>query len=312
MGKTQRKPPHAAVGSTSGRKWGINLSAQNGSYLIAVLVVLIGVWRMSSPLHYLSPSDENLKEVFFGNEPWLILCTNGSSVDSVFEGTSRAHKAVKFGVLDCAAPLPSKKSTFDRLNLNTQVTPPVMFFAAYGRDPKQLSSKLLRNQYALRKELTALTKLHAATVKDSASLHRKCLKKARCALVLAGKPLDEKAIQAVNKAGDASPSFSWVILDSTKVKLRKPSEKDIGLPKYFPGVNRLLLLGETVTNGSSMLEAAPFLGRFDEDGVFPFVNTFAPSGQGKKIDRDGLALLKRKPPTQAYRGESALLCGGNC
>jgi hypothetical protein len=126
------------------------------------------------------------------------------------------------------------------------------------------------------------------------------LKKTWCALVLSGKSLDEKAIQAVNKASEASPAFSWVILDSTKVKLRKPSEKDIGLPKYVPGMHRLLLLGNA-TDGSSMLEASPFLGRFDEDGVLPFVITNSPSVRGKKIDRNGLALMKRKPPTQAYR-----------
>jgi hypothetical protein len=66
--------------------------------------------------------------VFFGRDPWLILCTNGSSIDTVFEGTSRAEKSVKFGSLDCSSQLPSKKTVFERLALNQEVSQPILFF----------------------------------------------------------------------------------------------------------------------------------------------------------------------------------------
>lgn len=121
-------------------------------------------------------------QVFFGQEPWMVLCSNGSAVDSVFESVSRKDTHVNFAVLDCAAQLPSKKNTFQRLKLNEMVTPPVMFFSGYGKDPKQLPSKLLRNEYVFRKEITALTKLKAVKVKDTNKLYKKCLRKGRVSI----------------------------------------------------------------------------------------------------------------------------------
>ena len=88
---------------------------------------------------FLSPTEDRLKDVFFGREPWLVLCDTNGTVDSVFEAVSRRDKGVKFGVLDCAAQLPSKKSTFERLKLNQNAGNPVLFFSGFGRDPKQAS-----------------------------------------------------------------------------------------------------------------------------------------------------------------------------
>jgi len=69
--------------------------------LAAVLLALYVAWRLNASLQYLDPSEERLKDVFFGREPWLVICNDGSSpVDSVFEGTSRREKGVSFGVLD--------------------------------------------------------------------------------------------------------------------------------------------------------------------------------------------------------------------
>ena len=246
-------------------------------------------------------------QVFFGREPWIVLCSNGESVDPVFEATSRKEKGVSFGVLDCGAQLPSKKSTFERLKLNANVPGPVLFFAGYGRDPKQLPTKLLRNQYVLRKELTALTKTHATKIKDTTQPYRKCLKKGKCGLVLAGGELDPGSVAALNEASDASPDFSWVILDASKFKLRKPSEKDIGLPK-FTGTHRALLLkpsasqkGETLT-----LSAAPYLGAFAKGALMEFVEAFQTqeSSDWKQVDSESLAIMKRKLAPQ-YRAASS-------
>jgi hypothetical protein len=126
-----------------------------------------------------------------------------------------------------------------------------------------------------------------------------------CALVLAGGELDAAAMRAVNKGYEALPHFSWVILDSNQYKLRKPSEKDIGMRKYQgPGSHRLLMLGNNEGREGSTLSALPFLGAFEEDKVESFVKTFneslSVSGM-KQIDPEALAIMKRKLQTQ-YRG----------
>jgi len=303
--------------------------------LVAILLALYVAWRLNSSLQYLDPSEDRLKDVFFGREPWLVLCNDGStSVDSVFEGTSRKEKGVSFGVLDCAKQLPSKKTTLERLKLNPNVAGPVLFFAGYGRDPKQLPAKLLRDQYTLRRELTALTKMHAAKVKDSNTLYRKCLKKGKCGLVLAGAPLEGAALATLNAASDASSDVSWVVVDGTKLKLRKPSEKDLGLRKYEPGAHRVLLLqpAQTALGAPAMLNAQPYDGPFAESALTAFLETMSGRSEFEAtVDPEvraarvlvlfrfasfyflfkfppfvqSLALMKRKAPSPQYRAPAA-------
>lgn len=139
-GKVPLKPK-SAVEST--KKISVAGLSQNRSLLGgAVIAVVAGVvwWLLSAPIKYLDSHDDRLKDVFFGRSPHLVLCTNGSSVDTVFQSASRNEKNVVFSVLDCSAKLPSGKSTFERLDLNQDVTLPIMFFTGYGRDPKQLPS----------------------------------------------------------------------------------------------------------------------------------------------------------------------------
>lgn len=226
----------------------------------------------------------------------------------MFEGTSRKEKGVSFGVLDCAKTLPSKKTTFERLKLNSAVTGPVLFFAGYGRDPKQLPAKLLRNQYTLRREITALTKMHASKVKDSNTLFSKCLKKGKCGLVLAGAPMEGSALATLNAASDASPDTSWVVVDATKLKLRKPSEKDLGMRKYEPNTHRVLLLqpAEEVEGSPAMLDAQPYDGPFAESALTAFLESMKERSEFEaKVDPEALALMKRKPPTPQYRAPAA-------
>lgn len=300
--KVKSRPPSSAVHPAAASP-----QEQQKKYLGLIAGVALLAWaiyKFSSPVVFLSPTEDRLKDVFFGREPWLVLCDTNGTVDSVFEAVSRRDKGVKFGVLDCAAQLPSKKSTFERLKLNQNAGNPVLFFSGFGRDPRQLPTKLLRNQYVLRKEITALTKLKAAKVKSSTELYKKCLKKGKCGLVLAGGPLEGVALKAMDRANADFPSMNWVILDSTKLKLRKPSEKDIGLRKYQgPGSHRLIVFGDSKgSDGEAvpMLDAHPFLGPFTEEAVVNFVANFSAFGS-TKVDPEGLSVMKRKPPQPTYR-----------
>jgi hypothetical protein len=308
MGVKKAYKPSSAIKKNSDKSVIEKLST-NQKYGIGAMVGLLAIYvgyLLTSTIHYLNPTDARLKEVFFGNEPWIVLCDDGSAVDSVFESVSRKETGVKFGVLDCAAQLPSKKTTFQRLKLNEAASKPAMFFSGYGRDPKQLPAKLLRNQYVFRKEITALTRLPAVKIKDTTKLYKKCLKNGQCALVLAGGEMDAEAVRAVNKGAEARPEFSWVILDSNQYKLRKPSEKDIGMKKFQgSGQHRLLLLGNNDGSDGATLSASPFLGSFEEDAVADFVRKFNESDTSlKQIDPEALAIMKRKLQQQ-YRAPTA-------
>jgi hypothetical protein len=191
---------------------------------------------------------------------------------------------------------------------------PIFFYLpGYNREPKQLPSKLLRNQYVLRKEITALTKVHAAYVKETRTLKKVCLKRGNCGIFFSGKPLDEGALQTLNRVSDSNPSFSWIIIDSSKVKLRKPSEKELGLRKFVPGTHRLLMIGNVTSDVDSKATAiaSSLSGAFTEEAVFKFVVDFVkdpsrsdPSRSVHQIDPEGLSIMKRKAATQ-YRTSTA-------
>ena len=225
--------------------------------------------------------------------------------------TSRKKKDVSFGVLDCAKQLPSKKTTIQRLKLNQYVNGPLMFFSGYGRDIKQLPEKLLRNEYSLQKQLTAETAIHAAKVRDTEGLIKKCLKKTPCALLLAGGDLDPGAVKTLNAASDATKTISWVYLDASKVKFGgsgdRYSEKDLNLRKFMPGEHRLLMLGtytgpmeaDDEEEPGPMLFAKPYYGSFLEEPVTEFAVSYSQDSQEDESEPFSIRLLdlaKRRPP----------------
>lgn len=205
------------------------------------------------------------------------------------------------------------------MKINQYVNKPIMFFSGYGRDVKQLPEKLLRSEYALQKQLTAETAIHAAKVRDTETLIKKCLKKTPCAIVLAGGALDPGAVKTLNVASDATTSVSWVHLDASKVKFSGSgsslSEKDLNLRKFTPGVHRLLMLGTytgpTETSGDEatgpMLFAKPYYGSFSEEQVTEFAVAYTQDSQEDESEPFSISLLeltKRRPlqiPRQTCR-----------
>ena len=284
----------------------------------ACIIALYVAYLLNSPLHYLDPSSTRLKEVFYGRQPWIILCNdNDKPVPSVFEATSRKKKDVSFGVLNCAKKLPSEKTTYERLKLNQYEKKPIMFFSGYGRDVKQLKESLLRNEYALQKQLTHETKVHAAKVRDTEGFIKKCLKKTPCALVLTGADLDSdlEALKVMNVASDASPSIKWVYVDASKLRFSssgsKLSEKSLNLTQFTRGQHRVLMLGKytgpTDTTSSPageegpMLFAKPYHGRFSEEALTEFVASYIEDPQEEDSEAfsiHSLELTKRRPPQQ--------------
>ena len=151
-----------------------------------------------SPVH-LHPDDmDTLQNVFFGGEPWLVLCRAKSdkhSSPAFFKSMSLIggegyEGRLNYGILDCDLPLPSNKTTLERFNLT--VTGDIkkalpMFYVANGQPPKMLP----HGYYATAERADALLKfvLQATksrgwrSVKDAKGL-RNCIKKKNCAVVL--------------------------------------------------------------------------------------------------------------------------------
>uniref|UniRef100_A0A7S2BH57 Uncharacterized protein n=1 Tax=Florenciella parvula TaxID=236787 RepID=A0A7S2BH57_9STRA len=312
MGK-ERKIPRAPPKKPPARKKKVQggLSLAQTGVALAVVIVAAGWWYLGQGnLTYLKPSNtDKLKEVFFGRDPWVVICTN-SSVHEVFEGASTKVKDVNFGVLDCNAQLPSKKTTMQRLKLEKKK--PVMFYSAYGRKPRQLQPKLLSSEYSLVRELRALGMMHAVKVKDTMHLQEACLSRAACGLVLTTSGnVDDTSLETLNALSDEFSSMNWVVVDASKLRLKSPSEKELGLPKFDSSGHRLILFTEKGESHAATSEeddemsnrlATPYLGPFTAEKAASFVRDVLGEQTERKPASVGifggdLALTKRKKPT---------------
>lgn len=95
---------------------------------------------------------EDLKSAFFSGNPALILCADSAGAnDAASQGLNTAFlgaaqrlltRDVESIVIDCSAQLPSGKTTYERLKLNSSAAP-VLFHVQGGDKPYQLSPGLL-------------------------------------------------------------------------------------------------------------------------------------------------------------------------
>ena len=162
MGKARDKDSKAAKaekkaaaqgGGGGGGGGGDNKTAMYaGGGLVALLALLfmagsgggagaLGSQSFSSMKPLAVGDMDTLKDVFFGGQPWLVLCGKGSAADAQsalphFKAASSALSGrVNTGVLDCTAEMESGKSTFDRFDVNAQAGKPAALFFIGGQKP---------------------------------------------------------------------------------------------------------------------------------------------------------------------------------
>ena len=175
---------------------------------------------------YLSAEDSDvLRDVFHSGEPWLVWCEDSTSgVDlspthSVVEQAAPLLKgAAHVGRLDCSAVLPSGKTTYDKLGLNSTASP-VMFFVANGQKPWQVKASHMKSVKALVEYAT----LKAAPVlrrpTSTQMLQQNCLSAKWCALVLTDGKLMEPHKSDVEDLMSSFRNVQFNAIDASKYRL---------------------------------------------------------------------------------------------
>lgn len=227
-------------------------------------------------------SPKEIQEAFFGGAAWLILCSDsrkalnadGTIRDTYFEGAKllndpdfmKSKKGlVRTAVLDCSASLPSGKSTYERLSLNTTRTP-VMFLSVGGDKPRQLAPALLKkpkkakakkgqkappngDDSELGKPLALAVKKQfdkryaVQEIRDAKQLLSRCVERKQCALFLGAGPLSKQVRKMASNARAAKPFLRWAYLDigGTGYKLNILEELLVGNEDEL-GVNALRMV----------------------------------------------------------------------
>ena len=154
--KLERLIVDVASGKATPAQYGI-ISA----VVVAALAIAGGIYYMlCSKVVALSPIDAAvLKEVFYSGEPWLVECTKEKKASPVFYAAEGALSDLKLGTLDCAAVLPSGKTTYERFKLREPSYGPKILAMANGAVPQIAGRNVLSNGAELAKCATNVTVL---------------------------------------------------------------------------------------------------------------------------------------------------------
>ncbi|CAM9168483.1 unnamed protein product [Chrysoparadoxa australica] len=197
-----KKTPKVKHGQPPIQRLGPWLQAM-GVFSVAAVIALM-VKGLSKPITYLSSySGSQMKEVFRGNDTWVVLCHNTSAplhkrFDTALQeiGAGAWGKAsgpvTQFGVLDCGGTLPSGKTVIKKFALDDSVKP-LIFVTAPGMKPQQAPKRHLESNTGFLKWLRATIDPRVHTVGSTKDMETKCLSKGSCAVLL--KPLGMSAEQ---------------------------------------------------------------------------------------------------------------------
>jgi hypothetical protein len=203
-----------------------------------------------TPFKQLSASSAELPDVFFGGQPWLVLCSDSKGILDKTSGDLKEKLAltakdlregqykINTGVLDCSAKLPSGRTTYERLKVSSK-THPVAFLAMGGEPVVKLPAKQLRTKSteALSTNIVARVRdrFNLVPVKDSKSLQKRCGDRKLCVGLFGFGEPDEEYGSAFNAASRQFPKVRWSYVDTSRfVTNIKPSSKD-GLGKPLRG-----------------------------------------------------------------------------
>lgn len=92
------------------------------------------------------------EQVFFGGEPWMLLCANeNTTIGEGFLGASKrmsVTSSVKFGTIDCNGKLPSNKTFWQRFGQAPKAfssSQPVGFLFANNNEPLAIPDKYIND-----------------------------------------------------------------------------------------------------------------------------------------------------------------------
>ena len=176
--------PKIAKASEAAKKSGdTNLAI---TVMVGVAAVAAGgyFFFMRSKVVALSPSDSaKLKSVFYSGEPWLVECTKTKNASPMVYAAESLLKGVQIGTLDCSAPLPSGKTTFEKFKINPPSYGPVLLAAANTERPQLVPRNTLTDK-DLAPWVKGATKAKLYQPSSGTQFDSQCVRKPWCLVVL--------------------------------------------------------------------------------------------------------------------------------
>lgn len=204
----------------------------------------LGLWSWLSPSYTnISLDDENqLRDVFFSGNPWLVMCAPypGYPNNEVFESlvnNAWTRKTYRAGMIDCNAKLPSSgKTVVERFKLNYQKgynRNALAFWVANGGKPKVLPAKMLLPPTKKKKKevdvaaravsvdeyVAKKVAVRYGKATNAAQLKRGCLSKKVSAVVLSEGDPSTGTMAALENLVNKFRTVRFCLVDHSKYKL---------------------------------------------------------------------------------------------
>eukprot|EP00047_Mylnosiga_fluctuans_P007216 m.251841 g.251841 ORF g.251841 m.251841 type:complete len:422 (-) comp17430_c0_seq1:144-1409(-) len=164
---------------------------------LGITALVASYFGFTAPIKELSVSNPNqLKDVFFSGQPWVIACTkpSDSSIPQiVYDASAELRQlSVHTGTLDCEDPLPdSGKTVFERFGISRgpKSGGNVVFLTGNGQRPVRVDPQHLETVGGFVSHVSNFAQPRLLQPKTQAELEEFCLKRKACAVVLAREKL---------------------------------------------------------------------------------------------------------------------------
>jgi len=197
----------------------------------------------SLQIEKLSGDANELKQVFFSGDSWIIVCSDANQVGldsklisaASFLASSFPDANLHLGTINCSYYLPSGRSILQRFKLDPQ--PPVVFAVAHGNKPVQASRRNLEDTLQLSTWMRQKTKPHLWPVRNNTALATRCLSRKTCVVFLHKSPLPDEQSSIMLKIQE-SPQFRRLHFASVNcsvfsLDLSEPIEGSYSSPAVF-------------------------------------------------------------------------------
>lgn len=249
-----------------------------------------------------------LGDVFFGGQPWLVLC--GRSKVSKPAMWMRAAEYLQnldedgdapfnMGVLDCDKKLPSGKTTYERFKLTIPANHrPHALLLYNGRTPSLITANLQStSETAVEKFVKSIatkTMISMPAVRTSADLESKCLALRHCVVVAHNGLMIEYEKDWLMGLAKTHRTIRFVKVNLDLLAL----SLEASLPAPVDEHPRLVAMKRQGDTKTGQLTAKAYTGDFTKDAMSAFVGGAAAKGGGK-----GWQVLNRQEPALAKRTE---------
>lgn len=152
----------------------------------------------SLQIEKLSGDANELKQVFFSGDSWVIVCSDANQVGldhkliaaASFLTATFPDAGLRLGTVNCSYYLPSGRSILQRFKLDPK--PPIVFAVAHGNKPMQALRRNLEDALQLSTWMRQKTRPHLWPVRNNTALATRCLSRKTCVVFLHKSPLPDE------------------------------------------------------------------------------------------------------------------------